>query len=84
VKCGSSAVQTGTVKIRTLGANHRTLGTAAFACPKNRKRTVHFTISGTSAKFLRNQHQTHANVYVVARDTSGDSATHVGRMTIVA
>ncbi len=83
VKCGSSPVQTGTVKLRTTsGKKKKTLGSAAFSCPKGKKRTVHFTISKTSAKALKKQKKTKATAFIVARNTTGDSASKTGKLTI--
>jgi hypothetical protein len=82
VKCGNSPVQTGTVKLRTLSGKKRTLGTAAFSCPKNKKRTVHFTISGTSAKALKKRGVTRAIAFINARNTSGDVTNRSGHLTI--
>ncbi len=82
VKCGSSPVQTGTVKLRTTSGKKKTLGSAAFSCPKGKKRTVHFTISKTSAKALKKQKKTKATAYIVARNTTGDSIQKTGKLTI--
>ncbi|MFL5893888.1 MAG: PASTA domain-containing protein [Thermoleophilaceae bacterium] len=83
VRCGSSPVQTGTVKLRTSsGGKKRTLGTAPFACPSGKKRTVHFTISGTSAKALKRNGKTKAIAFIVARNTTGDTAQQRGRLVI--
>ncbi len=82
VKCGSSPVQTGTVKLRTTSGKKKTLGSAAFSCPKGKKRTVHFTISKTSAKALKKQKKTKATAFIVARNSTGDSIQKTGKLTI--
>jgi hypothetical protein len=75
----------GTVKLRTvaaIGGRKRTLPTASFQAPGNRRRSVTITVGSSTAALLRRAGRVSMRAYVVGRDALGNSTAVVARVTV--
>ncbi|HEV2787008.1 MAG TPA: integrin alpha, partial [Solirubrobacteraceae bacterium] len=75
----------GTVKLRTarpIAGRNRTLPTASFQAPGNRRRSVTVTVGTSTAALLRRSRSVSMRAFVVGRDARGNSTTVVARLTV--
>jgi hypothetical protein len=75
----------GTVKLRTAGpvaGRKRTLPTASFQAPGNRRRSVTVTAGSRTAALLRRAGRVSMRAFVVGRDANGNSTAVVARVTV--
>lgn len=71
-----TAVCNGTAKVRSItkiGGKRITFGTRPFQTPSNAKRSIKFSLSRRAAGLVRKQGSVRANVFIVLRDSQGNS-----------